>query len=72
MALDPEALRFFKEQGAIGGKIGGKKRMEMLSERQRKALAKKAAARSAEVRAARKKSAADARAKSTERRNKDS
>jgi hypothetical protein len=55
MALDPEALRFFKEQGAIGGKIGGKKRMAMLSERQRKALAKKAAAKSAEVRAARKK-----------------
>jgi hypothetical protein len=62
MALDPEALRFFKEQGAIGGKIGGKKRMAMLSERQRKALAKRAAAKSAEVRAARKKAVPTAKA----------
>jgi uncharacterized protein YdaU (DUF1376 family) len=42
--LSAEALEFFKEQGARGGKIGTKRRMENLTAEQRSEVAKKAAA----------------------------
>jgi hypothetical protein len=41
----PPAIRdYFKKKGAEGGKIGGRKRMEGMTEEQRSELAKKAAA----------------------------
>lgn len=43
-----------KEVGRRGGKKGGKSRMESMTPEERTVLAKKAAARSAEVRAAKK------------------
>jgi hypothetical protein len=46
----PEVLAFFKKQGSIGGKIGGKRSMETMTPTERTARAKKAAAKSAEVR----------------------
>jgi hypothetical protein len=42
--LPPAVREFFKKQGAAGGKIGGRKRMEGMTEEQRTTLAKKAAA----------------------------
>ncbi len=44
--LSPEALKFFQEQGAKGGKIGGKRRLETMTPEERTAVAKKAAAAS--------------------------
>lgn len=46
MVLDPETVirEHMRKLGAKGGKISGSKRMENLSERQRKEIAKKAAA----------------------------
>jgi hypothetical protein len=58
--LPPEVLAFFKKQGSIGGKIGGKRSLETMTPEARTARAKKAAAKSAEVR---KKLAAKRRAK---------
>jgi uncharacterized protein YdaU (DUF1376 family) len=48
--LPPEVLAFFKKQGSIGGKIGGKRSLETMTPKERTARAKKAAAKSAEVR----------------------
>ena len=42
--LPKEVLDFFAKEGARGGKIGGKKRMEALTPEQRSELGKKAAA----------------------------
>ena len=56
--------RIGKIGGAKGGKLGGKNRMESMTPKERTAMAKKAAAKSAEVRskkaAAKKKPAATA------------
>jgi hypothetical protein len=41
--LPKEALEYFREQGAKGGKSGAKARMEKLTSAQRSAIAKKAA-----------------------------
>jgi hypothetical protein len=40
--LSPEALEFFRKQGAKGGKIGGKKRVASLTPEQRSESARKA------------------------------
>jgi len=48
--LPPAVLDFFKEQGAKGGRIGGKRSLETMTPEERTARAKKAAAKSAEVR----------------------
>lgn len=42
--LPAEALEYFKKQGAKGGKLGVKARMEKLTPEQRKEIAQKAAA----------------------------
>jgi hypothetical protein len=42
--LPAEALEYFRLQGAKGGKIGGKRRMEALTPSQRSEIARKAAA----------------------------
>lgn len=48
--LTPEALEFFRKQGARGGKIGGKRRLETMTPEQRSAIAKKAATASVKAR----------------------
>lgn len=48
--LPPEALEFFRKEGARGGKLGAKRVLEVMTAEQRTARAKKAAAKSAEVR----------------------
>lgn len=48
--LSEAALAFFREQGAKGGKIGGKARLKKLTAEKRSEIARKAAAASAEVR----------------------
>ena len=52
--LPPDVLAFFKEQGAKGGRIGGRRALETMTPAQRVARAKKASAAAA---AARKRSA---------------
>jgi len=52
--LPPDVLRFFREQGAKGGRIGGRRSLETMTAAQRVARAKKASAAAA---AARKRSA---------------
>jgi hypothetical protein len=42
--LPEEAMEYFREQGAKGGKAGAKARMDKLTPAQRSAIAKKAAA----------------------------
>ena len=42
--LPAEALDFFRREGAKGGKLGTKARMEKLTAKQRSEIAKKAAA----------------------------
>jgi hypothetical protein len=42
--LPAAVLEYFRKEGAKGGKIGGKARMELLSAEERKALAKLGAA----------------------------
>jgi hypothetical protein len=42
--LSKEALKFFQDQGRKGGKVGGKKRAESLTDERRAEIAKKAAA----------------------------
>ena len=49
-AIPPEALEFFRKQGQKGGKLSGKARMAKLTPEQRSEIARKAAAKSAEVR----------------------
>ena len=50
--LPPEVLAFFKEQGAKGGRIGGKRSLETMTAEQRVARAKKASDAAAEARKA--------------------
>jgi hypothetical protein len=52
--LPPDVLKFFREQGAKGGRIGGKRAMETMSPAQRVARAKKASAAAARKRSAKK------------------
>jgi hypothetical protein len=40
--LSPEALAYFREQGARGGKIGGRRALETMTAAERRARAKKA------------------------------
>ena len=42
--LPPEALEFFRKEGAKGGKIGGKRRLKTLTAKRRSEIAKQAAA----------------------------
>ena len=42
--LPADVLKFFKEQGAKGGRIGGKRALETMTPAQRVARAKKASA----------------------------
>jgi hypothetical protein len=56
LVLPPEVLEYFKQQGAIGGKIGGSKAWENLTAEERSARAKKAVA-AREAKRARQKSA---------------
>jgi hypothetical protein len=55
MKLPPEVLQFFKEQGAKGGRIGGRRALETMTPAQRVARAKKASAAAARKRSAAKK-----------------
>jgi uncharacterized protein YdaU (DUF1376 family) len=41
--LPSDVLKFFKEQGAKGGRIGGKRRLETMTASKRSAVARKAA-----------------------------
>ena len=50
--LPPDVLAFFKEQGAKGGRIGGKRSLETMTAEQRTARAKKASEAAAKVRKA--------------------
>jgi hypothetical protein len=52
--LPPDVLKFFKEQGAKGGRIGGKRALETMTPAQRVARAKKASAAAARKRSAKK------------------
>ena len=56
--LPPDVLAYFREQGAKGGRIGGKRSLETMTSAQRVARAKKASAAAA---AARKRSAKKAK-----------
>jgi hypothetical protein len=49
--LPPEAIEFFRRQGAKGGKIGGKRSLETMTGEERIARAKKASAAAAKARA---------------------
>ena len=51
--LPPDVLKFFKEQGARGGRIGGKRALETMTAEQRAARARKASMAAAEARRAR-------------------
>ncbi len=53
--LPPDVLKFFKEQGAKGGRIGGRRSLETMTPAQRVARAKKASAAAARKRSAKKK-----------------
>jgi hypothetical protein len=50
--LPPEVLAFLRQQGAKGGKIGGKRSLETMTKAQRSARAKKASQAAAAVRRA--------------------
>jgi hypothetical protein len=50
--LPSEVLKFFKEQGATGGRIGGKRSLETMTAEQRTARATEASKVAAEVRKA--------------------
>lgn len=52
--LPPDVLKFFKDQGAKGGRIGGKRALETMTPEQRAARAKKASKAAAEARKAKK------------------
>jgi hypothetical protein len=62
--LPPEVIEYFRRQGARGGKIGGKRSLETMTQKQRTARARKAArasvAKKKAVKAAAKKRAAKA------------
>jgi hypothetical protein len=53
--LPPDVLKFFKEQGAKGGRIGGRRTADRMTPAQRVARAKKASAAAARKRSAKKK-----------------
>ena len=53
----PEVLEFFKEQGAKGGRIGGKRSLETMTAEQRVARARKASKAATAVRKAKAKKA---------------
>jgi hypothetical protein len=53
IGLSEEALEFFRQQGARGGKIGGKRSLETMTREQRSERARKASKKAAEVRAQR-------------------
>ncbi len=42
--LNPEAMEYFRRQGARGGRIGAKRRMEKLTKEQRSDIARNAVA----------------------------
>ena len=42
--LNPEAMEYFRKQGARGGRIGAKRRMEKLTQEQRSQIARNAVA----------------------------
>jgi hypothetical protein len=48
--LPPDVLRFFREQGARGGRIGGPRALETMTPEARVARAKKASAAAVAVR----------------------
>jgi hypothetical protein len=50
--LPPDVLSFFKEQGAKGGRIGGKRSLETMTAEQRAKRARKASLAAAEARRA--------------------
>lgn len=50
--LPPDVLKFFKEQGAKGGRIGGKRSLETMTPEERAARAKKASKAAAKARKA--------------------
>jgi len=50
--LPPDVLKFFKDQGAKGGRIGGKRALETMTPEQRAARAKKASKAAAKARTA--------------------
>jgi hypothetical protein len=47
MKLPPDVLEYFRQQGAKGGKIGGKRSLETMTPAERIARAKKAGAAAA-------------------------
>ena len=57
--LPSEVLKFFKEQGARGGRIGGKRSLETMTAEQRAARAKKASKAAAVARKAKAKKVKD-------------
>ena len=61
--LPPAVLEFLREQGAKGGRIGGKRSLETMTAEQRIARAKKASKAAAKARKARAKKAKRARAR---------
>jgi hypothetical protein len=60
-AIPPDVLEFFRKHGEKGGKLSGEARMAKLTPEQRSEIARKAAAKSAEVRS--KKAAAKKRSR---------
>ncbi|NDJ14866.1 MAG: hypothetical protein EBY17_27360 [Acidobacteriia bacterium] len=52
--LPPDVLEFFREQGAKGGKIGGKRSLETMTPEERTARAKKASTSATAARKAKK------------------
>jgi hypothetical protein len=52
--LPADVLEFFRQQGARGGRIGGKRAMETMTPAERSARAKKASAAAVKARAQRK------------------
>ena len=50
--LPADVLKFFKEQGAKGGRIGGKRSLETMTPEQRASRAKKASRAAAKARTA--------------------
>ena len=53
--LAPEVLAYFREEGRKGGRIGGKRSLETMTQAQRRARAKKASAAAVAARKAKKK-----------------
>ena len=50
VVLPDEVLEFFRQQGARGGKIGGKRSLEAMTQEERTARARKASKKAAEIR----------------------